>query len=81
VVLLEVGEDELVARLLGRAAEMGRSDDNEETIRRRLRVYHEETAPLVGYYPAAGVPVAAINGVGTVDAVFARIVTALAAER
>jgi adenylate kinase len=81
VVLLEVGEDELVARLLGRAAEMGRSDDKEETIRRRLRVYHEETAPLVAYYPAAGVPVAAINGVGTVDAVFARIVTALAAER
>jgi adenylate kinase len=81
VVLLEVGEDELVARLLGRAAELGRSDDNEETIRRRLRVYHEETAPLVGYYPAAGVPVAAVNGVGTVDDVFARIVTALAGER
>ncbi len=81
VVLLEVGEDELVARLLGRAAELGRSDDNEETIRRRLRVYHEETAPLVGYYPAAGVPVAAIDGVGTVDDVFARIVTALAVER
>ena len=80
-VLLEVGEDELVARLLGRAAELGRSDDNEETIRRRLRVYHEETAPLVGYYPSKGVAVVAVNGIGTVDDVFARIVVALATER
>lgn len=80
VILLGVDEDELVARLLARAEELGRADDNEETIRARLAVYREETEPLVGYYPEAGVGVVAIDGAGTVDDVFTRIVTALAEE-
>lgn len=75
---LEVEEDELISRLLGRAAEEGRSDDNEETIRRRLDVYREETEPLLGFYPPRGVAVVAVDGQGTIEEVFTRIVLALA---
>jgi adenylate kinase len=46
IVNLDVPENALVKRLLGR----GRKDDNEETIRRRLEVYQEQTAPLLDYY-------------------------------
>ena len=76
--LLEVNEAELMARLLGRAEELGRSDDTEDTIRRRLEVYREETEPLVEYYPAHGVDVVPVDGVGPFDEVFARIAVALA---
>jgi len=74
-ILLEVPEAELVARLLKRAEEQGRADDNEDTIRRRLAVYREETEPLAEYY---GGKVIRVDGVGTIDEVFARIVLALA---
>ncbi|AEB12440.1 adenylate kinase [Marinithermus hydrothermalis] len=74
--LLEVPTEELVARLLKRAELEGRSDDNEETVRRRLEVYAEKTQPLVDYYAARGVLVRA-NGVGTVDEVYRRIREAL----
>jgi adenylate kinase len=47
---LEVPEEVLVQRLLGR----GRKDDKEETIRRRLEVYEEQTAPLIDYYQERG---------------------------
>ena len=76
--LLDVDEEELVARLLNRARELGRTDDNEATIRRRLHVYREETEPLTDYYPPAGVPVIAVDGIGTIEEVFARLVMALA---
>lgn len=49
VVNLEVPEEELITRLLQR----GRKDDNEDTIRRRLEVYQEETAPVLNYYNTA----------------------------
>jgi adenylate kinase len=46
-----------------------RDDDKEETVRKRLSVYHEQTKPLVGYYSAAGqkIKFSSITGVGTVD--------------
>lgn len=50
VVNLEVSDEILVVRLLGR----GRTDDNEETIRRRLEVYHGQTAPVITYYQNKG---------------------------
>lgn len=78
IILLEAPDDELVARLLGRAELEGRSDDNEETIRNRLAVYNSETAPLVEYYPEHGVELARVDGEGTIDEVFARLVNALA---
>ncbi len=74
-VLLEVETDELVDRLLNRAQEQGRADDSESVIRHRLDVYASETAPLVDHYSDA---VVAVDGVGSVHDVFARIVTALA---
>jgi adenylate kinase len=78
--LLEANEQELVERLLNRAMELGREDDNEDTIRRRLDVYRDETEPLVGYYPETGVPVVAVDGLGTIDEVFSRLMVALADE-
>ena len=78
--LLEVDEEELVRRLLNRADEENRADDNEETIRNRQRVYRTETAPLVAYYPEHGVPILSVSGLGTVREVFARVMFALAGE-
>ncbi|GMQ92617.1 MAG: adenylate kinase [Acidimicrobiia bacterium] len=75
VVLLDVGTEEVVTRLVQRAKEQSRADDNEEAIRRRLEVYEAETAPLVDFY---GQSVLVVDGVGQVDEVFSRIMLALA---
>lgn len=77
VVLIAADTDELVTRLLKRADEEGRADDNEEIIRRRLEVYEKETAPLVDFY---GDAVIRVDGVGSVEDVFSRIVLELAAS-
>lgn len=50
MVELVVDEDTLMARLLNRAKEQGRADDNEETIRKRFEVYHNQTAPLAEWF-------------------------------
>ncbi|MCF0204608.1 MAG: adenylate kinase [Muribaculaceae bacterium] len=76
VVGLEVDDDELVARLINRGKISGRSDDNEETIKKRLEVYHSQTSPLRQYYIEEGL-YAAIPGIGTIDEIFARICEAL----
>jgi len=73
--LLDVDTDELVQRLLKRAAEQGRADDSEEVIRHRLDVYASETAPLIAHY---GDDVVAVTGTGSIDDVFASVVRALA---
>lgn len=51
---LEVGEDVLMARLLNRAVEQGRADDNEETIKKRFAVYRSQTAPLAEWFEKEG---------------------------
>jgi adenylate kinase len=51
---LEVPEDELMKRLLMRGQLTGRADDNEETIKKRLVVYHSQTAPLIEWYKKEG---------------------------
>jgi adenylate kinase len=66
VVLLDVAEEELTKRLLARAAKEGRSDDNLESIRTRLKVYHDQTQPLIAYYEKQGV-VRRVPGMGSVD--------------
>ena len=63
-----VTQDELVARLLKRAEIEGRADDNEETIRNRMRVYHEQTAPLLDFYKQRKLLVE-INGEQSIDQV------------
>lgn len=75
VVLLTVDTEEVVGRMLKRAEEQGRADDNEETIRRRLEVYEADTAPLVEFYSGA---VIEVDGMGAIDEVFSRIMLALA---
>lgn len=77
VVQLTADHDEVVQRLLRRAAEQGRVDDTEDVIRHRLEVYEEQTAPLVAAYEARGL-VVSVNGLGTVDEVGERIRAALA---
>lgn len=69
---LDVPEDELMTRLINRGKESGRSDDNEETIRKRLGVYHNQTAPLIDWYKADGTH-HHINGHGELDRIFSDI--------
>ena len=69
---LAVPEEELMARLVNRGKESGRSDDNEETIKKRLNVYHTQTAPLIDWYKKEGVH-HHVEGLGTVEEIFARI--------
>jgi adenylate kinase len=72
VVVFDVGENELVRRILAR----GRSDDTEEAIRTRFRVYQEQTAPLIDLYKDRGI-VIGIDGSGEVNEVTDRILKAL----
>lgn len=72
VVLLEVNEDELVQRLLERAQKEGRSDDTEEVIRERMKVYKSSTQPVVDYYEKRS-KLRKVDGVGSLEEVFARI--------
>lgn len=66
VVGLEVDEDELIRRMLERGKASGRSDDNIDTIRQRLAVYHYQTVPLRDYYIEKG-RYHAIDGNGDLD--------------
>lgn len=79
VIGLEVPDEELVDRLLKRGKESGRSDDNQETITKRLEVYHSQTSPLRDFYVAEGL-YAAINGLGSIDSIFADICKAVDAR-
>ena len=69
---LEVDEDELVKRLLHRAKVEGRADDTIDVIKKRLKVYHKKTEPVIDYYKKEG-KFKQIDGSGTVDDIFARI--------
>ena len=77
VVELTADTDEVVTRLLKRAAEQGRSDDTEDVIRRRLEVYAAQTAPLTAMYRDQGLLVQ-VDGLGSVEAVTGRVFAALA---
>ena len=72
VVGLEVPDEELMDRLVKRGAMSGRSDDNPETIAKRLNVYHSQTSPLREYYVGKG-SYKAIEGTGAIDEIFSRI--------
>ncbi len=75
-VQLDVSNELLVERLSGRAHVEGRADDSPEAVRNRLAVYAEQTAPVVDYYRNQG-KLACVQGVGTVDEVFIRILEAI----
>ena len=75
---IHVSEEEVIARLLGRAEKEGRSDDNAETIQVRMRVYDELTAPLLNYYEEKGL-LMRVNGEQSVDQVFEELVAIISA--
>ena len=72
VINLLVPEGTLVERMVGRAAVEGRPDDRPETVRERLRVYREKTAPLVDYYGARGARID-VDGSGSIEEVSGRV--------
>ena len=76
VLSLEVDDAELTDRLLKRGQISGRSDDNLDTIKSRLEVYHGQTKPLKQYYAEQG-KLAWIKGVGTIEEIFERIQNAI----
>ena len=69
---LDVPENELMKRLIKRGQESGRADDNEETIKKRLVVYHQQTQPLIEWYQKEGLH-HHIDGLGTLERIFADI--------
>lgn len=69
---LDVPEDELMTRLIKRGQESGRSDDNAETIKKRLDVYHNQTSPLIAWYENEGIH-NHIDGLGQLDRIFGDI--------
>ena len=71
VLALEVGEEELVKRLLGRGATSGRSDDTNETvIRARIQEYHDKTTAVATHYAQFN-KVISVKGEGTVESIYA----------
>lgn len=81
VLELVVDEDELVRRLSGRRMQVDgewvqREDDKPETVRHRLEVYREQTAPLSGFYDRAGL-LSRIDAIGEIDEVTGRALAAL----
>ena len=69
VVGLEVPEEELIERMINRGKQTGRADDNLETIKNRLEVYHNQTHPLKEFYLKEGQNLP-INGSGNVEDIF-----------
>lgn len=73
VVELQADSDVLVERLVKRAADQGRSDDDPSVIRRRLEVYNEQTAPLLEIYEGRGL-LRGIDGIGDISEITSRLV-------
>ncbi|MFE5776170.1 adenylate kinase [Brachybacterium sp. NPDC056505] len=79
VLMLEVDYDAVIQRLVARGAEQGRSDDTEDTIRRRLEVYAEQTTPLVDVYERRGI-LHRVNGMRSIDEVTEELLSVLGAR-
>lgn len=82
VIELEVNDEVLVDRIVGRAAQavaaggVARADDNAESLKIRLMAYYKQTSPLIGYYYAKGL-LKGVDGLGTMDGVKAEIASVL----
>lgn len=73
---IDVDVEMVIQRIATRAAEEGRSDDSEEVARNRMKVYAEQTAPVVDYYAEKGL-LSRVLGIGTIEEVFQRILGVL----
>ena len=80
VVEIKADTDELIRRVVNRAKESGRQDDNEEVVRNRLDVYREQTAPLVEFYRGKGL-LKSVDGMAPVEEVTAAIKQAVETPR
>lgn len=76
VVYIKIDEEEIIKRILKRAAELGRTDDTPEVAKNRTEQYFKLTHPLIDYYKKQG-KLIEINGMQTIDEVFADICKAL----
>lgn len=76
LIALEVEDEELKRRLIERGLVSGRSDDNEETIQKRIVEYKSKTEAVAAYYDAKGLKVG-INGIGSIDDIFNTIKTTI----
>lgn len=79
-VQLQVPVELLVERLAGRASAQGRADDSPEAVRKRQQVYNDQTAPVIEFYRQRGT-LTVVDGVGSLDDVFTRIIEAIAPVR
>ena len=71
-ILIDINAEQILKRIAKRAQEEGRADDTEETVRNRLRVYAEQTAPVADYYAERGL-LTRVLGDGSVDEIFQRL--------
>jgi len=79
VIYFEVADETMTKRLLKRAETSGRVDDNEETIKKRLKTFHDQTRPAIEHYNAQN-KVKMIAAEGTVESIFAQVVEFLDAQ-
>ncbi len=77
VILFEVTMDDVEARLANRRSQEDRADDSDDVQRERLRVYQEQTAPLISYYDEQNM-LTRVSGAGSIDEVFQKLLQALA---
>ena len=73
---IDIDPELIIERIAKRAKEEGRSDDTEETVRNRLRVYEEQTAPVADYYAERGL-LTRVLGEGTIEEILQRILSVL----
>jgi adenylate kinase len=73
MITLEADRQELINRLLKRSEKEGRPDDNLETIENRIRVYEDQTTPVMDYYDQQG-KARYVNGMGSIEEIFSRII-------
>lgn len=77
LILLDVPDDEIVARILERGKESGRADDqDEEIIRNRISIFREQTSPVFDYYAAQDLSTT-VSGLGTIDEISDRLAALL----
>ncbi|MBK8807513.1 MAG: adenylate kinase [Bacteroidales bacterium] len=80
MIALEVPKDELISRLLLRGKDSGRADDQDQTIiENRIKVYNNETAPVIDYYAKQNKYIS-ILGVGSIEEIFSKIASAIDAK-
>lgn len=75
-ILVDIEPHHILKRIAKRAQEEGRSDDTEETVRNRLRVYAKQTAPVADYYAERGL-LTKVLGDGSIEEIFQRILSIL----